>query len=231
MDIILTDESKSWLAMGFFTPTYRLYAEALAKQLHVHGAPHHFFAVERSGTWTHETMRKPSIVLDAMKVYPKKSLILMDVDCSVGGPIDGLPALNSPVDISCFLYVRTKKFGRHRQRASLSSRVVVVRPTDGARAFMVNWQDACAERPWMHGDEPNMMLALSRSSGTSFSPIPLSFSGRERRDALADAVVTHDSASSQSNEIGSWLSRFWGSSSSNQTRSTIKSLPHSDAER
>ena len=209
MDITLPSDSKDWLATGFFTPNYRSLAEGFAVQLRAHGIPHHLFAVEKSGEWAYETMRKPSIVLAAMDAHPGKTLVLMDVDCHINGPLDALMALNQSIDVSCFFYVKTKKIGRHRQRVSLSSRVVVVRPTPAARSFMINWREACKERPWMHGDEPNMMLALARSTGTSFSPIDLRFSGREVSSAPEHAVITHESASHQGKQSRPMLKRLW----------------------
>mgnify|MGYP001156561107 CR=1 FL=1 len=209
MDIVLNDDSKSWLITGFFTPNYRELAEPFAASLRDQGHPHHLFAVERSGTWNYETMRKPAIALAALDAYPKKTVILMDVDCTVNGALDELVGFNPAVDVACFMYVKTKKIGRHRQRTSLSSRVVLLRPTAGARTLLENWRDACVERPWMHGDEPNMMLALARSSGTAFSPIPLGFSGREIDSAPPGAVITHDSASHQGQNPRSFLKQLW----------------------
>lgn len=208
-DIVSIDDGKDWLIVGFFTPNYRPLAETFAANLQQFSLPHHLFAVERSGTWSYETMRKPAIVLDAMKAHPGKTLILMDVDCTVKGGLDGLIAFRPAIDVACFMYVKTKKIGRHRQRVSLSSRVVLVRPSDGARQLMENWQQACHERPWMHGDEPNMMLALARSTGTTFSPIELKYSGREVDAAPADAVIVHDSASHAGEPPRKFWKRLW----------------------
>ena len=71
-------------------------------------------------------MRKPAIVLNAMKAYPDKTLILMDVDCIVNGPLDELSNIVGNADFSCFPTLRVKKFRRHSQRFSLSSRVMFV---------------------------------------------------------------------------------------------------------
>jgi len=74
VDIVLRDDSKPWLIVGFFTPNYQPLSAKFADSLKRQGHPHHLFAVEPSGDWSDETMRKPAIVLNAMKVYPNKTL-------------------------------------------------------------------------------------------------------------------------------------------------------------
>ena len=194
VDIVLRDDSKPWLIVGFFTPNYQPLAAKFAESLKRQGLPHHLFAVEPSGDWSSETMRKPAIVLNAMKAYPDKTLILMDVDCIVNGPLDELSNIVGNADFSCFPTLRVKKFRGHSQRFSLSSRVMFVRPTDGARKLMEQWQAACRERPNLHGAERNLVLAFTRAVGVNFSPMPEIYAGREAQSAPAGAIVTHQSA-------------------------------------
>lgn len=207
-DLVLRDASRNWLVTGFFTPDYAPLAAELAAGLRILAQPHHLFAVARSGDWSSQTMRKPRIVLDAMAAYPDKALILMDVDCIVRCPLDELPAAAPPADMACYMAVKTKRLGRHRQRASLSSRVMLIRPTQGARQLMLRWEEACTERPWMHGDEPNLVLALARAVGSSFSPIDGRYSGREIDGAPADAAIVHESARGHGSRLERALARL-----------------------
>ena len=184
VDIVLRDDSKPWLIVGFFTPNYQPLAAKFAESLKRQGLPHHLFAVEPSGDWSSETMRKPAIVLNAMKAYPDKTLILMDVDCIVNGPLDELSNIVGNADFSCFPTLRVKKFRGHSQRFSLSSRVMFVRPTDGARKLMEQWQAACRERPNLHGAERNLVLAFTRAVGVNFSPMPEDLCGSRGTKAL-----------------------------------------------
>jgi hypothetical protein len=193
-DLVSNDDARSWLVTGFFTPDYRPLAAALAASLDHDKQPYHLFAVDKSGDWSSQTMRKPSIVIGALDAHPGKTVILMDVDCTVHGPLDALASFCPAADVCCLSTARSKKIGRHRQRFSLSSRVMVVRPTPGARALMQQWDKACRERPWMHGDEPNLTYALTCSPGSAYSTIPLIYSGREASEAPAGSIITHESA-------------------------------------
>jgi len=68
-----------------------------------------------------------------------------------------------------------------------------VRPTDGARKLMEEWQAACRERPNLHGAERNLVLAFTRAVGVTYSPMPVIYAGREAQSAPAGALVTHQS--------------------------------------
>ncbi len=207
-DLVLGDAGRGWMVTGFFTPDYAPLADALAVNLRLLDQPHHLFAVARNGDWNSQTMRKPRIVLDAMALYPGKTLVLMDVDCMVRQPLDGFLAAAPATDMSCGMAVKTKRLGRHRQRTSLSSRVIVIRPTAGAGQVMRRWEQACTERPWMHGDEPNLVLALARSPGCSFAPLDDRHSGREAGSAPADAVIVHHSARGHGSRFERALTRL-----------------------
>lgn len=194
-DLINTHDLTDWLVIGFFTPNYRELAETFANSLRNQNHPHHLFAVESSGTWSHVTMLKPTVILNAMDHYPDKSLILMDVDCIVNGPLDELAHFQPNADVSCYTTLTMKQLRRHRQNFSLSSRVMLIRPTAGARDFMNKWREACDERPWMYGAERNLVLAFTRAVGVSFSPLSATYSGREVGTARAtNAIITHKSA-------------------------------------
>ncbi|PPC88618.1 MAG: hypothetical protein CTY31_00175 [Hyphomicrobium sp.] len=194
-DIIELRDLSDWIVIGFFTPNYRPMAEAFAKSLSSQNHPHHLFAVENSGTWSNVTMLKPTVILNAMDHYPNKSLILMDVDCIVNGSLHELAQFQPNADVSCYTTLTMKQLRRHRQNFSLSSRVMLIRPTHGARDFMIKWREACDERPWMYGAERNLVLAFSRAIGVSFSPLSITYSGREVGTKKAtNAIITHKSA-------------------------------------
>ena len=89
-DIISPEMSRDWLVIGWFTPDYRGLAERFAGNLNRFAIPHHLFAKPIGSGW--DTSRKPSVILEAMDLYPGKTIILMDVDCIVDGDIR--PVLN-----------------------------------------------------------------------------------------------------------------------------------------
>ena len=159
-----------WLVTGWFTPNYRPLA---------------------LGGW--DTSPKPAVALEAMDLYPGKTLVLMDVDCIVRGDI--APVTQIRGDVGVTVIARNTRKGRrwsHSLLVEASSRVVVFRPTAGARAFAQAWADEI-ERSAIRHDENSMAWAFLSSPGVDFDYIPQEFSGREA-GTVPDAVIVHDSA-------------------------------------
>jgi hypothetical protein len=184
-----------WLVVGWFTEddTYRPLAEAFAAQLSEHGAPFHLWAKPSLGAWN--TRRKPAVVLQAMNAYPGKTVILMDCDCLVRGDISPMLA-GIDGDIGITVTARNAPKGSkgrmHWVTFETSSRVIVFRPTAGARAFAEEWARQIESATYDH-DEFAMAWAYLHSPDVAFSYIPRDYSGREVT-VLPDAIVAHDSA-------------------------------------
>ena len=180
-----------WLVTGWFTPDYRPLAEAFAANLAEHSAPFHLFAKPQLGGW--DTSPKPAVVLEAMDLYPGKTLVLMDVDCIVRGDI--APVTQIRGDVGVTVIARNTRKGRrwsHSLLVEASSRVVVFRPTAGARAFAQAWADEI-ERSTIRQDENSMAWAYLSSPGVRFDYIDQAYSGREA-GTVPDAVIVHNSA-------------------------------------
>jgi hypothetical protein len=184
-----------WIAVGWFTPDYRPLAEAFAANLSAHGAPFHLFAKPADAGWS--TRRKPSVVLAAMHRYPGKTVVLMDVDCVVHGDIAPVAEVSGDVGIIVTARnVRRRRRWAHWLAVECSSRVVVFRPTEGARAFARTWADTIEQSDVDH-DEHSQAWAMLYSLGTtSFDFIPQRYSAREVGQ-IPDAVIEHDSAHDQ----------------------------------
>ena len=181
----------AWLVTGWFTPDYRPLAEAFAANLSERGAPYHLFAKPALDAWN--TLRKPTVVLEAMDRYPDQTIILADVDCVIRGDI--APAAQIRGDVGVTVIARNTRKGRrwsHSLLVELSSRVVIFRPTDGARAFAQAWADEI-ERSTIRHDENSMAWAYLSSPGVRFDYIDQAYSGRET-GTVPDAVIVHDSA-------------------------------------
>ena len=182
-----------WLVTGWFTEddVYRPLAEAFAFSLSEHGAPFHLWAKPALGTWN--TRRKPEVVLEAMDAYPGKTVVLMDVDCVLSGNIAPVTQIHGDVGIVVIARnVRRKRRWAHWLSVECSSRVVVFRPTDGARVFAQTWADQI-ERSHVNHDEHSMAWAYLSSPGVRFDYIDQAYSGRET-GTVPDAVIVHDSA-------------------------------------
>lgn len=188
---IIAEGKRDWLVIGWFTPDYRPLANKLAANLAEHGAHFHLFAKPALGTWN--TRRKPEVVLEAMDRYPGKTLVLMDVDCVVRGNIT--PAADILGDVGIIVIARNQRRRRrvaHWLAMECSSRVVVFRPTDKARAFAETWADTI-ERSDVNHDEHSMAWAYLASPSVDFEYIDQAYSGRELGQ-VAGAVIEHDSA-------------------------------------
>jgi hypothetical protein len=180
-----------WLVVGWFTPSYRSLSEAFAAQLDQHGAPHHLFARPSLGEWN--TTRKPAVVMEAMDAYPGKTIVLMDVDCIIRGEVE--PVTQVAGDVGIVVIARNQKNGkrwRHWLALECSSRVVVFRPTDKARAFAQKWASHISDSAVCH-DEHSMAWAFLSSPDVRFTYLDQAYSGREV-SLLPDGIITHDSA-------------------------------------
>jgi hypothetical protein len=187
-----------WLVIGWFTPDYRPLAKRFAANLAEHGAPHHLWARPKLAKgWN--TLPKPSVALLAMDAYPGKTLVLMDVDCIVRGDISPVTDFAGDVGININAIQSTKgKTWRRPVLVAASSRVVVFRPTEQARALAQEWEGLCKTltgKTHNSGDETALMWAYLRRPDVRFSYVDRRYSGCEiGRQLVADAVVCHDSA-------------------------------------
>lgn len=181
----------SWLVTGWFTPDYRPLAEKFAANLTEHGVPFHLWALPSAGAWN--TQRKPAVVRETMIAYPGKTIVLMDVDCIVRANIEPVTQISG--DVGIIVIARNMKKGKKWQQwlaMECSSRVVVFRPTEKARAFAETWADTIANSEVNH-DEHSMAWAYLASPSVDFEYIPQAYSAREV-GLLHDAVIVHDSA-------------------------------------
>jgi hypothetical protein len=192
-DLVGSGAPAGWLVIGFFTPNYRPLAEAFAANLETHDIPFHLLARNRvPGQWAAQTLQKPAVVLDAFARYPGKTLILMDVDCEVRGDIAPITAL--PHDIA--LYWKRD----HGPCSQPSSRVLVLKPTQAARAMVETWAGLCASarESEVRGDELLLAPALA---DVPTDMLPRRYSGACYYSSPDSFVIVHKSE----HEKG----RFW----------------------
>jgi hypothetical protein len=181
-----------WLAIGWFTPDYKLLAEAFAANLAEHGAPFHLFAKPKlAAGWN--TSRKPAVVREALDAYLDKTVVLMDVDCIIRGDISPVAAIAADVGITVLArnMKRRDKF-QHWIATECSSRVVVFRNTEGARTFVRRWA-AEIERSGVNHDEHSMIWTFLACPDVRFAYIDPAYSGREVSQH-PDGVIVHQSA-------------------------------------
>lgn len=195
-DIISDIQPSDLVICGFFTPDYRHLAASLAEDVAPYH-PFHFFSVSKEGTWVNVVQRKPSIVLQAMDLYPSATIVLLDVDCSVRGPIDAMTDI--PGDVSAYVKLKqTRRFLSPREQTlvHVSSRSMVFKPNDRARRLLTDWHTEIKTAHYPQGGcERALRMTLFRAAYLAFSPMDERFSGREITVASDSDLIVHDSAS------------------------------------
>lgn len=186
----LRDDTKSWLVIGWYTPDYEPLAEKFAANLREHNIPHHLLARPKLAKgWN--TKQKPSVVLDAMQLYPDKTIVLMDVDCVVGGDISPVTQIDSDMGLA----IKARDDGRERAIIKVSSRVVVFRPTAAAKQFALEWQRLCNEDfSKSNTDEGALLWAFIRLGGIATSHLSGIYGGQYTEGAKSGAIIWHISA-------------------------------------
>lgn len=199
-DILDVDSAtaESYVVVGFFTPNYRPLAENLAKDLAHTKNPYHLIARDKGeATWRNVVHWKPEIVLQAMDLYPKSNIILLDVDSSVRGSLS--PAIDFSGDVSARPKLRlTNHIWPFRKKTVLqiSSRSMVFKPNERVRTFLGDWRDELRTATYHQGGcEMALRFVIARSVGLAFTPMDLRYCGLETDKAPPDAVVVHSSHS------------------------------------
>lgn len=190
--------AESYVAVGFFTPDYRPLAETLAKDLAVTNNPYHLIARNKGeATWRNVVHWKPEIILQAMDLYPKSSIIFLDVDSSVRGSLR--PAIEFTGDVSARPKLRlTNHIWPFRKKTVLqiSSRSMAFKPNERVRKFLGDWRDELRTATYHQGGcEMALRFVVTRSVGLAFTPMDLRYCGLETDKAPSDAIVVHSSHS------------------------------------
>jgi len=198
---IKCDGKTSFIVTGFFTPNYFPLADAFSKNLKAYNVSHHLYARERiSGQWGHQTLQKPSVLKVARQDYPDQPLIFMDVDCQVRGDIS--PMLNVSGDIAVPMGRKPMKNGTALKPGT---RVVLLRPTAQADAFLNLWEEKC--RLNIHpveNDEIRLQMAIEDSGGRfAIAILNRHYTGMEIRKATQADMIVHDSARDEARLFGS----------------------------
>jgi hypothetical protein len=128
-----------------------------------------------------------------MDAHPDKTLVLMDVDCIVRGSIEPVTHIDGDVGIVTMggnLYNGKKR--DLRVKVWCSSRVVVFRPTAGARTFVERWRHQIETSKLKQG-EHSMVWTFLSSQDVRFRYIDETYAGLES-DQSPDGIIVHESA-------------------------------------
>ena len=163
--------ANDWLVCGWFTDDeiYRPLAQQLAQSLRGVGAPYDLACVAKDeGSWEANTIQKPAQLMAAMDRHPDKTILFLDVDFVARG--DLLPLVSVPGDVGLKMMARRRRNGS--TRLLVSSQIVVVKPTQGARDFVSAWMELSQARPrWGDTDETYLPLAFGEVANCSIGII------------------------------------------------------------
>jgi hypothetical protein len=178
----------SWVVCGYYTPDYAVHALDLKEDLDRVKAPHDIVCVaKREGGWEANVRAKPIEIAAAMLRHPDKTIIWLDVDCSVNGRLDGLAEIGG--DVAFFARAKLKSNGK--PIFCPRSGTMVIRPTRAAKSFIAAWGQASLEAPKYSNDQDTMVVALGKVPNLS-----LSFLGNEACAIEADncfcPLILHD---------------------------------------
>jgi hypothetical protein len=190
----------NFIVIGFFTPDYHPLAKAFSDNLQGFSISHHLYAREKSqGAWGHQTLQKPSVLIQARRDYPDLSIVLMDVDCRVRGDISSIDQCAGDIAMP---------FGRKPMKNGTAlkpgTRVLLVKPTVGADRALQMWGEKCRLNITpVENDEIRLQMAIEEGSGQfCLSTLPRVFQGYEIRKARPDDLIVHDSARDEARFMG-----------------------------
>lgn len=196
-DIVETERvSSPYIVCGFFTENYRQLAAQLSGDLGRENAHHFFFRAKGSYTWRDIVQMKPDIVLEAMKKYPGRAVIFLDVDSRVRGSL--APMIDFQGDVSARAKLRITGLPGFRKKTviHITTRSMVLKPNERAIRFLEDWKTEIRKAAYHQGGcEMAMRMVLLRSVGLAYCPMDDRYAGLEIGEAPSDAVVVHDSAS------------------------------------
>jgi hypothetical protein len=147
------------------------------------------------------TKRKPRIVLEAMETYPGTTLVLVDCDCIVRGDVAPVAGISTDIGIA----LKPRQGRKSRIVLTASSRVMVFRPTAGARSFAETWADLCEASP-RSNDEPSLVWTYIERPDVTYTQLDQRYIGREMGTAntMEGIVIWHDSAHDPVRNRCSW---------------------------
>ncbi len=194
----------SYIVCGWYTPSYAHWLPALETSLAMVGAPHDFVqvAVTENG-WEKTTMRKAAEVRAALDRHPNKTVIFIDVDCTVKGDLQGLASIDGDVGF----YIRTRFRKNGTPKLGVRSGTLVFRPVERARRFVDAWIAEGTQAGPYSVDQDSLMVAMGRVAGLTITTIGVEYCATEG-DLCPNPIIYHDRASRNVAKAGA-ASRFF----------------------
>ena len=179
-----------YVVCGFYTPDYRGWFDHLRTSLDLHAQPHDFVVVPKlRGGWEVNTLTKAFHVLDAMSRNPDKTVIWLDVDCTVRGDLSPLAIL--PGDICLPFAIKSRRGRAVNLRAH--SGTMVIKPNERAKRFTRAWAEHSSQMPFGDDDEAALALTIVQCPDVAITNLDRKWfgtGGDQNRN-----IIVHDYAS------------------------------------
>lgn len=189
-----------WVVCGFYTPDYSHWGNALRCNLDQLDVRHDIRASAKlPGGWEANTRAKPIEIRAAMDRHPDTTIIFLDVDCAVRGPISRLQGL-ADIGGDVGIYARTRLRSSGKPLFAPRSGTIVLRPTPATRRFTGAWIDAGLSAHRYANDQDLFVVALGRVPRLSVTLL-----GNEACAILADRcldpIVLHDTSDREKDSV------------------------------
>jgi len=184
----------SFVTVGFYTPDYSHWLPPLFKSLEAYSIPHDFVEVSKEKCWEANTLQKAKQILLALDRNPSRTLIYLDVDCTIRGDISPLANIKGEIGIN--LNGRRRHNGNYKLH--VTTNVLVIKPGPGSRTFLEAWIAQSAKAQYGDVDQTSFVLAMGECHGTSFQPLQRSWIGTKDNPT---AIILHDNASSETRKV------------------------------
>lgn len=174
---------------AFYTPNYLPQVLSLKASVEKLGINHYFKCYDPRGGWEANTRIKAEFVAHALTRLPKHDVVYLDADAVVRKPLALFDEPHADV-IMIFDHRRLKGMDALR----IAAGTLLVRNTDGGRAFATRWAAEAAKAGALDLDETLIYRMFPKLEGTTFSVLPLAYSKIFDRPGI-DPVVEHFQAS------------------------------------
>ena len=196
----------TYIVCGFYTPSYKGWADGLVATLRQFHVPFDIVQVPELSDWETATLIKARQIQEAMTRNPDSVVVYLDVDSTVHGDLSPLEHLSA--DVAVYMKSRVRRSGWHNGRYTMHAiaRTIVFKPNAGARAFVAKWIEHSEGALLGDVDQTFFLTAMAASTGTSFQPLDWKWSATRAQPG----IITHDNASKDTakvTRIDRWLGR------------------------
>lgn len=185
----------SYVVCGWYTNDYRPWWDKLRPTLEAVGAPHDFVQVAKDEThWEAQTLRKAQQVMLAMSRHTGKTIIFLDVDCTVRGDLAPLAKIATDFGVCSVVTYAKTRWHVIANKLTVRSGTMVLKPTPACFDLVKRWVDLCVDAPAYVHDQQVLALAMCQVPGLTVTNIGVKWCAVPR-DKCAGAVIVHDQAS------------------------------------